>query len=116
MKTNFSLLFYLKKQKNYVSGNVPIYMRITVEGNRAEMATNRDCDPKRWNAKGSRAIGSKEEIKALNTHLDHLQNAIYYAHQRVFDMGLPITVYFNQSDPSVSGQTGHQFDYRMMHI
>lgn len=27
----------------------------------------------------------------LNTHLDQLQNAIYYAHQRVFDMGLPIT-------------------------
>jgi len=27
-----------------------------------------------------------------------------------------ITVYFGESDPSVSGQTGHQFDYRMMHI
>ncbi|TCD28382.1 site-specific integrase [Pedobacter psychrodurus] len=91
MKTNFSLLFYLKKQKNYVSGNVPIYMRITVEGNRAEIATNRHCDPKRWNAKGGRAIGSKEEIKVLNIHLDQLQNAVYYAHQRVFDMGLPIT-------------------------
>lgn len=91
MMTNFSLLFYLKKQKNYSSGIVPIYMRITVEGNRAEMATNRDCDPKRWNAKGSRAIGSKEETKVLNTHLDQLQNAVYYAQHCVFDMGLPIT-------------------------
>ncbi|GGI25850.1 Arm DNA-binding domain-containing protein [Pedobacter mendelii] len=70
MKTNFSLLFYLKRQKNYVSGNVPIYMRITVEGKRAEIATNRECDPKRWNAKGGRAIGSKEGVKMLNTHLD----------------------------------------------
>ena len=34
------------------------------------MATNRDCDPKRWNAKGGRAIDSKEEIKVLNTHLE----------------------------------------------
>ena len=25
-------------------------------------------------------------------------------------------VYFGESDPSVSDQTGHQFDYRMMHI
>ena len=25
-------------------------------------------------------------------------------------------VYFGESDPSVSGQTGHQIDYRMMHI
>lgn len=91
MKTNFSLLLYLKKQKNYVSGNVPIYMRITVDGKRSEMSTNRDCDPKRWNAKGNRAIGTKEETKVLNTHLDQLQNAVYYAHQCVFDMGLPIT-------------------------
>ncbi|WP_443939456.1 Arm DNA-binding domain-containing protein [Pedobacter sp. MW01-1-1] len=59
MKTNFSLLFYLKKQKNYVSGNVPIYMRITVEGNRSEMATNRNCDPRRRNTKGGRALGGK---------------------------------------------------------
>ncbi|WP_113652767.1 site-specific integrase [Pedobacter namyangjuensis] len=91
MKTNFSLLFYLKKQKNYVSGNVPIYMRITVEGNRAEMATNRDCDPKRWNAKGGRAVGTKEDVRMLNTHLDQLQNAVYFAHQSVFDLGMPIT-------------------------
>ncbi|SDM86947.1 Arm DNA-binding domain-containing protein [Pedobacter antarcticus] len=33
MKTNLSLLFYLKKKKNYISGNTPIYMRITVDGN-----------------------------------------------------------------------------------
>lgn len=91
MKTNFSLLFYLKKQKNYLSGNIPIYMRITVEGNRSEMATNRECDPNRWNAKGGRAIGSKEEIKLLNTHLDQIRNAIYYAHQCVVDLGIPVT-------------------------
>jgi len=30
MKTNFSLLFYLKRQKNYKTGPAPIYMRITV--------------------------------------------------------------------------------------
>lgn len=91
MMTNFSLLFYLKKQKNYSTGNVPIYMRITVEGNRAEMATNRECDPKRWNAKGGRAVGTKEEVRILNTHLDRLQNAIYHAHQHVADLGMPVT-------------------------
>ena len=26
-----------------------------------------------------------------NANLDQLQNAVYYAHQRIFDMGLPIT-------------------------
>jgi len=37
MKTNFSLLFYLKKQKNYESGEVPVYLRITINSKRAEI-------------------------------------------------------------------------------
>jgi len=32
MKNTFSLLFYLKRPKNYVSGAMPIYMGITVDG------------------------------------------------------------------------------------
>lgn len=87
MKTNFSLLFYLKRQKNYLNGNVPIYMRITVGGTRSEIPNNRECDPNRWNAKGGRAIGSREEIKLLNTHLDHLQNAVKQEQQCVYDFG-----------------------------
>jgi hypothetical protein len=45
MKTNFSLLFYLKKPKNYTDGPVPIYLRITVAGKRSETTTARSCDP-----------------------------------------------------------------------
>ncbi|MBB5639014.1 hypothetical protein HDE68_004952 [Pedobacter cryoconitis] len=45
MKTSFSLLFYLKKPKNYIKGAVPVYLRITVDGKRAELATSRDCEP-----------------------------------------------------------------------
>ena len=91
MKTNFSLLFYLKKQKNYISGNAPIYMRITVQGKRAEIATSRDCEPSRWNARAGRVIGSKEDVKMLNVYLDQLQNSVYLAHQAVVNSGLFIT-------------------------
>jgi len=62
MKTNFSLLFYLKKQKNYVSGNVPIYMRITVAGNRAEMATNPELRPKAMERQGRPIIISQTKL------------------------------------------------------
>jgi len=44
MKTNFSMLFYLKKQKNYASGLAPVYLRITVVAQRAEVTTNRECE------------------------------------------------------------------------
>ena len=38
MKTNFKMLFYMKKQKNYPTDPAPIYLRITVDGKRAELA------------------------------------------------------------------------------
>jgi len=43
------------------------------------------------NAKAGRAIGTKEEIKVLNTHLDQLQYAVYYAYQSISDCGITIT-------------------------
>ncbi|WP_335337966.1 site-specific integrase [Pedobacter sp. PACM 27299] len=91
MKTNFSLLFYLKKQKNYISGNTPIYMRITVDGKRAEIATSRDCNPSRWSKRSSRLIGTKEDVKMLNSYLDQLQSSIYQAHQELVSFGIGIT-------------------------
>ena len=66
MKTNFSMLYYMKKQKNYQSGLVPIYLRITVNGQQAELTTGRECDPIKWNNKSGRAVGTKEDIKSFN--------------------------------------------------
>ncbi len=83
MKTNFSLLFYMKKQKKYQSGPATIYMRITVNGKRAETTTGRLCEPGRWNAQSGRANGTKEEIKAFNAYLDDLQKKIYEAHRQL---------------------------------
>ena len=91
MKTNFSLLFYLKKQKNYISGNTPIYMRITVDGKRAEIATSRDCNPNRWSKRSSRLIGTKEDVKMLNSYLDQLQSSVYQAHQELISFGHAIS-------------------------
>ena len=69
MKTNFSLLFYLKKQKVYASGPMPIYMRITVNGKRAEVSAGRDGEPSGWNSQAGRGIGTKSETRALNSWL-----------------------------------------------
>jgi len=50
-------------------------MRITVQGKRAEIATSRDCEPGRWNARAGRVIGSKEvtrpEIRLRFFTFDH---------------------------------------------
>lgn len=91
MKTNFSLIFYIRRQKNYQSGPVPIYLRITVDGKRSELSTGRDCPPEEWNGNLGRAIGKKERIKALNAYLDTLQHKVKIAHHELLDNGKVIT-------------------------
>lgn len=91
MKTNFSLLFYLKKPKNHQNGLVPIYLRITVNGKRAETSTGRECEPALWNSTAGRFKGTKEEIKSFNAYLDNLQAQVYAAHGQLTEAGGMIT-------------------------
>jgi len=91
MNKNFALLFYLKKQKTWNGGSVPIYIRITVDSRRAEISSGRECDPLRWNGKAGRCIGSKEESRMLNNYLDTLQSKIRQAHQFLLETGQVIS-------------------------
>lgn len=91
MKTNFSLLFYLKKPKNFQGGLVPIYIRITVNGARAELTYGRECSPENWNITAGRVKGTKEETKTLNAYLDNLQSQIHEAHYQQTVSGMLVT-------------------------
>ncbi|RNL52226.1 Arm DNA-binding domain-containing protein [Pedobacter jejuensis] len=91
MKTNFSLLFYLKKPKNYQDGPVPIYMRITVDGKRSEITSGRSCVPEGWSAVNGRATGKKEDAKSLNAYLSDLQFKVNEAHRHLVLNGKLLT-------------------------
>ncbi|MBX9893165.1 MAG: site-specific integrase [Chitinophagaceae bacterium] len=91
MQSNLSFLFYLKKPKGYISGPVPIYLRLTVNGQRAEMSTSKECLPERWNAADGLAKGTTEDIKSLNAHLSILQGKIHQYHNQMLATGEIIT-------------------------
>nr|WP_294945056.1 site-specific integrase [uncultured Mucilaginibacter sp.] len=91
MKTNFSLLFYLKKPKNYVDGPVPIYIRITVNGKRSETTAGRNIEPAQWNSKAGRVKGTKESSRTLNNLLGQLQSMAIAAHQQLTEQNVIIT-------------------------
>jgi site-specific recombinase XerD len=91
MQSNLSFLFYLKKPKGYISGPVPIYLRLTVNGQRAEMSTSKECLPERWNAAAGLAKGTTEDIKSLNAHLSILQGKIHQYHNQMLATGEIIT-------------------------
>ena len=91
MSKRIRIIFYLKKPKHYTSGPVPIYLRITVAGKRAELSTSRECEPSRWNSSAGRATGTREAVLSLNAYLDTLQQKVYEAHRRLLEQGKEAT-------------------------
>ena len=91
MSNNVSILFYLKKPKIYISGVVPIYLRLTVNGKRSEISTSKDCLPEKWNKDSGHMNGTKEEAKVLNTYLDTLQAKLFEVHQKLLAKGETIS-------------------------
>jgi integrase len=92
MKTNFSVLFFLKRPKNYKKGDAYfIFLRITVDGIRSEVSTSRCCEPEKWNAKAGKVIGTKEDVKTLNAYLDSIKAKVFAAHTLLSIDGAQIT-------------------------
>jgi site-specific recombinase XerD len=79
MKSRISVLFYLKKGNMNIKGEVPVQLRITVNGKRLEMSTDRMVNPDLW-IQGSNSVkGTKEEGRVLNTFLNNLETNVYKA-------------------------------------
>lgn len=91
MSTNFNLFFYLKEPKRYKSGPVPVYLRITIDCQRSEIAVGRDIDPAFWDLEKRRAKGTKELARQLNHHLDTIQSKIKDVHTNMIATGDEIT-------------------------
>ena len=83
MRTTLTLLFSMRKPKNYQSGDMPIYLRITVDGQRAEVAVSRKFDPSRWDTHLGRANGTKADAKALNAYLEGVQGKLHELHRQM---------------------------------
>ena len=82
-RTTFSILFYLKRSKLNKRDEAPIYMRITIDGGRAETSIKRSIDPARWNtSKGlPRSLSNVE--KDLNQYLKQITHKVYLKQQEI---------------------------------
>jgi site-specific recombinase XerD len=91
MKTKFSLLFYIRKPKKYVSGPIPVWVRITVNGKRSETPSGRECEPAQWNSSAGRQKGTKEDVRSFNAYLGDLQSKVYEAHRQLTEADALVT-------------------------
>ena len=91
MTKTFHHIFYPKKPKAYENGEIPIYLRITVDGQRAEISTGRFAHPDHWNSAAGRLKGKTEAARSFNAYLDTLQAKLYQVHQALLHEGKLIT-------------------------
>ncbi|MBP0902656.1 site-specific integrase [Mariniflexile gromovii] len=91
MNNSLSILFYIKKSKADSLGKANIYLRITVDGKRAEFSIRRKITPARWSNETGLAKGNSSETQELNRYISSIKNKLYQCEQRFIDKGIPIT-------------------------
>ena len=91
MKTKVSILFYAKRAKANVNGLVPIYTRITINGKRIELSSNRFVEISKWSTEAGKMKGNSEEARSINSHLDMLRIQIIDMQMELIHKKIPVT-------------------------
>jgi site-specific recombinase XerD len=91
MKTKVSILFYAKRAKASTNGLVPIYTRITINGKRIELSTNRFVEISKWSTESGKMKGNSKEASSINSHLDMLKIQIIDMQMELVHKKLPVT-------------------------
>ena len=92
MNAKLSILFYAKRAKTTTDGLVPIYIRVTVDGERIEFSTKRYTHPDKWSIEGNRMKGTSVESKSTNSYLDALKAKVYDYQQQLIREDEPVNV------------------------
>jgi site-specific recombinase XerD len=91
MRHLLSTLFYLRKNKEDRNNLIPIYLRVTVDGKRAEISTNRKISVDDWDSSACCAKGISEEVRILNNHLASLKASVEKQYYILESQGKEIT-------------------------
>ena len=65
-RTTFNLLFYIRRTKLNKTGEAPVFMRLTIDGSRAEASVKHTIKPNNWSTAKGRAENTSKEGKSLN--------------------------------------------------
>jgi len=92
MNTKLSILFFVKRTKTNAKGLLPIFIRVTVNGERIEFTTKRFTTPEKWSVEGNRMKGTSVESKSTNSYLDALKAKVYDYQQQLIREDEPVNV------------------------
>lgn len=90
-KQSIAVLFYIRKSMSTHSKFSPIYMRITVNGKRAEFSLKREVEVTKWNAAAGLMLGNSEAAKSINQYIAYWRQLAYDAQEKLIKDGKVVT-------------------------
>jgi len=76
MKNKIVTHFYVMEARKDSKGLAPIYLRITINGERAEISTDKKIVPESWDKSNERVAGRSEPARIINSFLDTLAGKV----------------------------------------
>jgi site-specific recombinase XerD len=92
MADMIKILFYIRKTKTNSEGLAPIYMRVTVNGNRFETATSQYVDIGMWSNESMSLVGKSKDVKTLNDFLQTLRSKALSIQKKLITTDTHITI------------------------
>ncbi len=77
MKAKITVHVYAKTSKANKNGQLPIYFRLTVNGERFEFSTKKFIEKSKWSAEQSKMKGNSDEARSLNNYLDLIKSKVF---------------------------------------
>lgn len=87
MKQTFNVLFFVRRTKLKKSGDTPIMLRITIEGQLAEIQLKRDVKPNYWNQAKERCTGKDSASLEINRYLESVKLRLFEIHRKMEEEG-----------------------------
>jgi integrase/recombinase XerD len=78
----FSIFFWIHKSRA-IDNLSKVYVRITVDGKRANISLKCEADIRFWDAKRQRAKGTNENSRLLNEYLDQVQSQLIHSYHEL---------------------------------
>lgn len=91
MKTKITVFYYLRKSKVNAQAQMPIYQRITINGQRFDLSTGLFVEEQKWSSERSKMKGNTEEARMFNGRLDMMRAIVYETEKKLFMNQVEIT-------------------------
>jgi len=87
----FNLMCYLKKSKALKNGEIPVYMRITVNGRAITFSMQGSVPVSLWSQEKEKSKGKDRAVQELNHYIESVKSRLYKIHRELEVDGKPIS-------------------------